>query len=596
MRVVRFREAKARAKAVRQAFSPFPMLTLSSSHLTNPRIWLLGFLFGLISFVGDARRLSAAQGSAPREAQRIEETAEFHHQLGVAYHLRRYLDDASREYTRALELDPSRDLTDEDWQLVRRFAPRVYVTASEFFPLKDFAVILHPTAHLIAYHFFWEDDIDFPEDNDPCDHELIWVQYSPDRMSVEKIWTYFHGRILAGGEAALSDAHRNRMRPRVNVQWGKHGSMPVGWEELKIIADRDDAENKYYPVNQPISLKLYNEGTFRKLSEEGRRLPNHPLGRRGGWPKKFSGDWNDFINFSVLIEPLDWLDKHKMAAVSRWNSATINQHFLRYNFRPKTEWPVEDSKSQTSKLTSENPVLSTPSLKDFQLPPKSVFDKAMPRYPNVWFYVDASLAPSNETAVKLVTEQLRHAMRLREFYGPFDNAEGCDFEVRLEHLQPWEEREHRALQHSHAFHMRYYYTSLARQKLDRVKLSRPNGEHDFFRLAASAHYEVEHTNPNHADVETCPICGRTGEYRELKGNLVELVHDPLGLELVMTGKIRGETIRFEDWDQREVGSIALLKSTFALQEFIFPAQTGDRNTLRIGVVVLTPKNEAGNPR
>jgi hypothetical protein len=80
----------------------------------------------------------------------------------------------------------------------------------------------------------------------------------------------------------------------------------------------------------------------------------------------------------------------------------------------------------------------------------------------------------------------------------------------------------------------------------------------------------------------------------LKGNLVELVHDPLGLELLMTGKIRGETVRFEDWDQREVGSIASLKSTFALQDFIFPAQTGDRNTLRIGVVVLTPKDEAAS--
>ncbi|MCA1603703.1 MAG: hypothetical protein LC776_19370, partial [Acidobacteria bacterium] len=101
-----------------------------------------------------------------------------------------------------------------------------------------------------------------------------------------------------------------------------------------------------------------------------------------------------------------------------------------------------------------------------------------------------------------------------------------------------------------------------------------------------------HTNPNHADVEICPICGRTGEYRELKGNLVELVHDPLGLELVMTGKIRGETVRFDYWDQPEVGSIALLASTFALQDFIFPAQTGDRNTLRIGVVVLTPKGKA----
>jgi hypothetical protein len=572
------------------------MLSLTSSHLASARVWLVGFLFALASFVGDARRPSPAQSLALTEAQRVEETAEFHHQLGVAYHLRRSLEDASQEYTRALELDPTRDLTDEEWQLARRFAPRVYLTASEFFPLKDFAVILHPAERLIAYHFFWEDDIDFPEDNDPCDHELMWVRYSPDRMSIEKIWTYFHGRMLAGGEAALSDARSNRMRPRVNVQWGKHGSMPAGWEELKIIADRGDAENKYYPVDQPISLTLYNEGTFRKLSAEGRRLANHPLGRRAGWPKKFSGTWNDFSNFSRLIEPLDWLDKHKMAAVSRWNSATLNQHFLRYNFRPKTEWPVEDFKSQISKLTPEKPALGILSLKDFQLPPKSAFDKAMPRYPNVWFYVDASLAPSYEAAVKLVTEQLRHAMRLREFYGPFDNAEGCDFEVRLEHLQPWEEREHRALQHSHAFHMRYYYTSLARQKLERVKIGGPRGARDFFRLAASAHYEVEHTNPNHADVEICPICGRTGEYRELKGNLVELVHDPLGLELVMTGKIRGETVRFDHWDQREVGSITSLKSTFALQDFIFPAQTGDRNTLRIGVVVLTPKDEADNPR
>ena len=565
------------------------MLTFTSSPLACARVWLVGFLIAV--FVGGPRP-SAAQNLALKEAQRVEETAEFHHQLGVAYHLRRCLDDASREYARALELDPPRELTEEDWRLVRRFAPRVYITASEFFPLKDFAVILHPAERLIAYHFFWEDDIDFPEDNDPCDHELMWVRYSPDRMSIEKIWTYFHGRMLEGGEAALSDARRNRMRPRVNVQWGKHGSMPAGWEELKIIGDRGDAENKYYPVDRPISLKLYNEGTFRKLSEEGRRLPTHPLGRRAGWPKKFSGTWNDFINFSRIIEPLDWLDKDKLASVSRWNSATLNQHFLRYNFRPKTEWPVEDPKSHISTVKSASPSLGALSLSEFQLPPKSAFDKTMPRYPNVWFYVDASLARSYEEAVKLVTEHLRNAMRLREFYGPFDNAEGCDFEVRLEHLQPWEQRERRALQHSHAFHMRYYYTSLARQKLDRVKISGPGGERDFFRFAASVHYEVEHTNPNHSDVERCPICGRTGEFRELKGNLVELVHDPLGLELVMTGKIRGETVRFEDWDLREVGSIASLKSTFALQNFIFPAQTGDRNTFRIGVVVLSPKDEA----
>jgi hypothetical protein len=524
--------------------------------------------------------------------QRIEETAEFHHQLGVAYHLRRCLDDASREYARALELDQPRELAEEDWQVVRRFAPRVHTTASEFFPLKDFAVILHPTERLIAYHFFWEDDIDFPEDNDPCDHELMWVRYSPDRMTLEKIWTYFHGRILDGGQSALGDARRNRMRPRVNVQWGKHGSMPVGWEELKIIGDRGDAENKYYPVDRPISLKLYNGGTFRKLSEEGRRLPNHPLGRRAGWPQKFSGTWNDFINFSRVIEPLEWLEKDKLAAITRWNSATINQHFLRYNFRPKTEWPVEPGRTQVSTVKPISPAIGALSPDSLQLPPKTVFDKSMPRYPNLWFYIDAALARSHEEAVKLVTEHLRNAMRLREYYGPFDNPEGCDFEVRLEHLQPWELREHRALQHSHAFHMRYYYTALTRQKMDRVKISGPGGEREFFRFAASVHYEVEHTNPNHADVEICPICGRTGEYAALKGNLVELVHDPLGLELVMTGKIRGQTVRFEEWDQREVGSIAALKSAYAVQDFVFPAQAGDRNTLRIGVVVLSPKADA----
>ena len=137
--------------------------------------------------------------AAWQEIPRVADTAEAHHQRGVEYHLRRCLDDAGREYTRALELDPPRELNAEEWRLARRFAPRLYATPSEFFPLKDFAVILHPTERLIAYHFFWEDDIDFPEDNDPCDHELIWVKYSADKSSIEDILTYFHGRILKGG-------------------------------------------------------------------------------------------------------------------------------------------------------------------------------------------------------------------------------------------------------------------------------------------------------------------------------------------------------------------------------------------------------------
>ena len=226
-----------------------------------------------------------------------------------------------------------------------------------------------------------------------------------------------------------------------------------------------------------------------------------------------------------------------------------------------------------------------PTLDFFNLPPKSLFSKAMPRYPNVWVYLDASLAPNYESAVKLITGEIRKAMRLREYYPPFSNPEGCDFESRHEHLQPWEDPAQPKLQHAHSFHMRYYYSDLARQKLDRVQI----GGRSFYRLAVSVHYEVEHGNPLHADVESCPICGRTGAYANLRGNLVELVHDPLGLELVLHGTIRGQTVRLEDWEQREVGSVEGLRPAFTVEKHEFPALAGDRNTYRIGIVLLTPR-------
>ena len=173
----------------------------------------------------------------------------------------------------------------------------------------------------------------------------------------------------------------------------------------------------------------------------------------------------------------------------------------------------------------------------------------MPRYPNVWFYVDASLASSYRAAVDLVTRHVRERMRAREFFGPFDNPEGCDFEIRLEHLQPWEPREPRELRpltHAHAFHMRYYFSALEAHRLQQVVVPTASGPRPFYRVAASAHYEVEHANPHHADVEMCPICGRTGEYKDRRGSLVEEVHDPLGLELLLKGAIRGEAVRFDD--------------------------------------------------
>lgn len=253
-----------------------------------------------------------------------------------AYHLQRRLDEASVRYLELLSLEPAAAPNANQRAAILRFAPRVFQVSSDPFGLKDVAAIHHPTEPMIAYHFFWDDDIDFPEDNDPCDHEVVWVRYDPAAMKVVSFHTYFHDRILSSPDA-IADAARNGQRPRVNIQWGKHGSLPYGWEKLSIRPNSGDIERNYLEVDKLVSLADYNMAAYRKLHTEGRRLPDHPLGR--DWPRRFEGDWSDFIAFNKAIDIRPMLEKNGFMAVSRWNNAVINQRFLAYNFRPKTEWP-----------------------------------------------------------------------------------------------------------------------------------------------------------------------------------------------------------------------------------------------------------------
>lgn len=103
--------------------------------------------------------------------------------------------------------------------LARQLAPVLYLQADEWFPLVRAVAVLHPTRPIIAYHLLWGDDahgawVPFTK---PSDQEIVWVGYDSTGVPVD-LWTYWHGDVL--------HVPWPRRQVLVDVQWGKHGSLP----------------------------------------------------------------------------------------------------------------------------------------------------------------------------------------------------------------------------------------------------------------------------------------------------------------------------------------------------------------------------------
>lgn len=308
--------------------------------MRSKKILFSFFLSGVLAGVHAQRASFNSDCACNDSAKQTNERA-------IGFHKQRCLTDASENYQKALRFAPPRDVSAAEKKLILQFTPKLFETAAEPFPLKDVAAIMHPGAPWIAYHLFWEDDIDFPDDNDPCDHEVIWVRLNEAGTSVKDCYTYFHGRILRAPKQAIEEANRKGGGPEIYTQWGKHGSMPKYWQQLSIIADAKDAEYSYMKKDSPtITLYMYNEAIYKKLSTEGRQSIHSPLARQ--WPKKFEGSFSDFITFSKKADLETRLKESDHLMISCLNNAVINRYFLRYNFAVKTEWPApicEDMKA-----------------------------------------------------------------------------------------------------------------------------------------------------------------------------------------------------------------------------------------------------------
>src|SRR5206468_12440129 len=111
------------------------------------------------------------------------------------------------------------EASDSGAVLARALAPLLYTQRDEWFPLERVVAVLHPTRPIIAYQLLWRDDVhgSWIPFTVPTDEEVLWVGYDSSHVPTD-LWTYWHGRIL--------HTPWPRSQVRIDVQWGKHGSLP----------------------------------------------------------------------------------------------------------------------------------------------------------------------------------------------------------------------------------------------------------------------------------------------------------------------------------------------------------------------------------
>lgn len=217
-------------------------------------------------------------------------------------------------------------------------------------------------------------------------------------------------------------------------------------------------------------------------------------------------------------------------------------------------------------------------------PPKSSFEP--PRYPNAWLYVSERIAPRYRDAAAFVRDSLVQHVGFADFPHQHTNPECADSQQRVHHVQPAIGLPDPARDHYHDLHIRYYFTHLAARDQHRVAVELDGQMHLCWRLPASVHYEPEPEHPGHPYIDECPICGVVAPY-DIPGDRCEKCHDPLGVEMLFFGTVRGERITLSDG--KPAGGLAALGDAYTVQLSVTEPTAPGMNTLRIGVAVILPR-------
>jgi hypothetical protein len=212
---------------------------------------------------------------------------------------------------RPIELPGALTASDSGAALARSLAPVLYIQRDEKFPLSRVAAVVHPTRRIIAYHLLWRDDVNgsWIPFTVPTDEEVVWVGYDA-ALAPTDVWTYWHGTIL--------HTPWPKTQVTIDVQWGKHGSLPGGIRESSL--PKSKSLNFFYDA---ATVLFVPDQILGRITRKGEVFFTHSYKR-----------YRDFSKVMPLSDKLD------VVTMSEHPEAVLQAFFGKYSHKPN--WP--DSK------------------------------------------------------------------------------------------------------------------------------------------------------------------------------------------------------------------------------------------------------------
>ena len=170
-------------------------------------------------------------------------------------------------------------------------------------------------------------------------------------------------------------------------------------------------------------------------------------------------------------------------------------------------------------------------------------------------------------------------------------GEGSDYQARIGPLAQWPASPGVPV-HLHQLHARFYVSPLLHAGLERTEISWAGFRRDCFRVPASVHYEPATEEECHPYVDACPACGLTGNYAfpidRRSQDYCLRVHDPLGLEFLLHGTIRGIPASWPDGTP----AAALTRLAGALSVLADETAAGPYGCTRLARVMIGMEEES----